>query len=209
MPASARDPYDTLGVAPSASDQELRAAYRHLVQLHHPDHNGGSAESARRFEEVQDAYAEVRRLRQAGGGRAGASGAAGGRAGASGGARARAGASGAQAGADPGLDSRLADMERELREANAARERARRAAREAAAAAASARAAERPADARRATDEELGYVSTDDSFSKIIADARDELFGRVTEARESPAAKRVGDLLDELAAKLKGEGPEK
>ena len=36
-------------------DDELHAAYRHLVQLHHPDHNNGSPESARRFEAVQEA----------------------------------------------------------------------------------------------------------------------------------------------------------
>src|SRR5205823_14727426 len=59
------DPYVTLGVAPGASEEELRAAYRRLVQLHHPDHNGGSAESTRRFEEIQGAYARIRRLREA------------------------------------------------------------------------------------------------------------------------------------------------
>ncbi|MGH2872692.1 MAG: J domain-containing protein, partial [Solirubrobacteraceae bacterium] len=57
------DPYLTLGVDPSAGEEELHAAYRRLVQRHHPDHNGGSAESARRFELVQEAYAEVRRRR--------------------------------------------------------------------------------------------------------------------------------------------------
>ncbi len=60
----------------------------------------------------------------------------------------------------------MADLERELREANAAKERARRAAREAA------RAGADPEDLRqrfrRATDEELGYVTTDDTFSKIL-----------------------------------------
>src|SRR5256885_11061052 len=55
------DPYATLGLSPSATDAELRAAYRRLVQLHHPDHNGGSAESARRFEAGQGAYAAGRR----------------------------------------------------------------------------------------------------------------------------------------------------
>ncbi|MGB0093634.1 MAG: J domain-containing protein, partial [Solirubrobacteraceae bacterium] len=61
-----RDPYQTLGVGPTVSDRELRSAYRRLVLLHHPDHNGGSAESARRFEEIQEAYAQVTRLRAQG-----------------------------------------------------------------------------------------------------------------------------------------------
>ncbi|HWE33208.1 MAG TPA: J domain-containing protein [Solirubrobacteraceae bacterium] len=174
------DPYQTLGVGAGASDADVRAAYRRLVQLHHPDHNGGSPESARKFEAVQEAYAEVRRLRAGGTAR-----------------------SAAHASDDSSLGQRLADIERELREANAARERARQAAREAAAAA---RGTERP-DARRASDEELGYVSTDDSFTKILADARDQLFGSASDAGAAarPAAHRVADLLDELAAKLRGE----
>ena len=36
------DPYKVLGISHSASDAEIRAAYRRQVQLHHPDHNGGS-----------------------------------------------------------------------------------------------------------------------------------------------------------------------
>jgi len=43
MPEPIRDPYQTLGVDAGASDAELHAAYRRMVQLHHPDHNGGSA----------------------------------------------------------------------------------------------------------------------------------------------------------------------
>jgi hypothetical protein len=62
-------------------------------------------------------------------------------------------------------------MERELREkAQAARERAKRAAREAAAAASRSR-----PKAERPSDEELGYVKTDDSFGKIIADGLDDV----------------------------------
>jgi DnaJ-class molecular chaperone len=220
MPARDRDPYEVLGIGADASDAELRAAYRRLVQLHHPDHNGGSAEAARRFEEVQDAYAQIKQLRMGGpagtgprragassggaGASAGKPGASSGRAGASAGAArgsaGTAGASGAAArsrtAADPDLDARLAEMERDLREAHLARERARQAAREAAA-----------KTFRRPSDEELGYVKTDDSFSKILADARDELSDRFAEASEHPAAKRVGDLIDELAAKLTGESP--
>jgi DnaJ-class molecular chaperone len=182
--ASALNPYETLGVGPDASDAQIRTAYRRLVQLHHPDHNAGSAESARRFEEVQEAYARIRELRKGGSRRT--TGSEGPRAGT------RAGASGA--GADPAVDARLEDLERQLREAQVAREQARRAARDAAAAS---------TGYKRPSDEELGYVTTDDSFSKIIADARDELADRLTVAREHPVAQRVSDLLDELASKLK------
>jgi curved DNA-binding protein CbpA len=204
----AGDPYLTLGVAASAPDAEVRAAYRRLVQLHHPDHNGGSAESARRFEEVQEAYAEVRKLRASGARPAGG-------ARSSGGAR-RAG--GRPSGGDPGLDARMADLERELREAKLARERARRAAREAAAGEARERAAARARDREGgASDEELGYIKTDDTFSKILSDARDELFGRAgevrdgvrEEVREHRVRDNVADLIDDLASRLRGEKPDK
>ena len=58
-----RSPYQTLGVPPTATDAQLRAAYRRLVQLHHPDHNHNSPESTRRFEQVQEAYAQILRER--------------------------------------------------------------------------------------------------------------------------------------------------
>jgi curved DNA-binding protein CbpA len=187
--AAARDPYVVLGVAKDAPEAEIRAAYRRLVQLHHPDHNGGSPESARRFEEVQDAYAEVRRVRSAGGAHTASAG------------------SGARASAprpDSDLDARLADIERKLREANAARERARKAAREAAREARSD--ASRPP---RASDDELGYVETDDSFMKILSDARDEIFGMASDARdgvrERRVADRAADALEDIAARLRGE----
>jgi DnaJ-class molecular chaperone len=198
MAGGVHDPYEILGVSRSASDAELRAAYRRLVQLHHPDHNAGSPESARRFEEVQDAYAAVTDQR-----RTGASSAT---------APPRRRAASPQGGAapprggapsDPGLESRLADLERQLREANAARERAVRAAREAARESAATRAP------RRASDEELGYVSTDDSFSKILSDAAAELSDRFSDAREHPVSKRVSDLIDELGSKLTGEPPKR
>ena len=163
-----------LGVSPDASETELHSAYRRLVQLHHPDHNGGSPESARRFEEVEEAYARIREQRK----------------------RAPGASHDAPPAADvdPEVESRLADLERELKEAQAAREQARRAAREAAA-----------ATHRRPTDEELGYVHTDDTFGKVLADARVEFSERLAEARDTSAGKRLTDLIDELAAKLTGE----
>ncbi len=82
-------------------------------------------------------------------------------------------------------------MEQQIRDAHRARERAQRAAREAAAEAA-VEAGERPSD------EELGYVKTDDSFSKIFADARSELAQRFSDRSEHSLAKRLTDLIDEL-----------
>src|SRR5437588_1380473 len=106
MPASQADPYKTLGVDPGASDAELRAAYRRLVQLHHPDHNQGSSAAARRFEEVQDAYAQIARLRRM---------------------TLHVDQEAPRSTVDPEVESRLADIERQVREAHAARERARQA----------------------------------------------------------------------------------
>lgn len=188
MPGAHPDPFAVLGVRADAPEAEIRRAYRRLVQLHHPDHNGGSLEAARRFEEVQEAYAEVMRSRRA----------------APPPPRAASPPPPPPRAGDPSVEARLADIEREVREAHAARERARQAAREAAAAAASS------AGERRPSDEELGYVHTDDSFSQILADARSELASRIgeglDEAYTHPVAKRVSDLIDELTARLTGEG---
>jgi len=190
------DPYSTLGVAASATDAELRAAYRRLVQLHHPDHNGGSAESARRFEEVQEAYAEARRRRAAGTTTGSGSASAGA------GRRASTGAAGPAPNGDPNLDARIAAMEQELKGARDARERAAKEAR---------RATEesirdvREMAGKRPSDEDLGYFSTTDSFSQILDDAAAELGERFTEARDSPAGHRVSDLIDELTHRLTGD----
>jgi curved DNA-binding protein CbpA len=215
---SSSDPYTTLGVGPGASDAELRAAYRRLVQLHHPDHNGGSPESARRFEEVQEAYAHVRELRRrgdaAGAPRPGAARSTGQRRDPS--SSGRPGGASPPPRADPDLESRLAEMERDLRAARAARDQALREAREAA------RQAAQSGGEARPSDEELGYVTTDDSFSKILADAAAGLSEHLADARlehladarlehladavrEKPVTKRVADLIDELGARLTGE----
>lgn len=49
------DPYDVLGVAPDATEDEIRAAYKRLAQRHHPD-KGGRPE---RMAEINDAYEAI------------------------------------------------------------------------------------------------------------------------------------------------------
>ena len=99
-----RDPYRVLGVPPTASAEELHDAYRKLIKLHHPDRNGGSAESTARFQEIQAAYDDVR-------------------------SRPR-GASAARASSES-VEERMAKLEGEVRDAHAEREKAREAARKA------------------------------------------------------------------------------
>lgn len=156
-----RDPYHVLGVSPGASSEELHDAYRRLVKLHHPDRNGGSEQSARRFAEIQEAYEEVR-------------------------ARPRPARPHRAAEAAESIRERMATLEHELREAQAARERARRSAREAA----------------RDADSEPTPVTTEDSFGKILGDIRDELADRISEGRRHPSVQRVSELIDDVVSRL-------
>ncbi len=169
-PDRSTDPYAVLEVARDASDAEVRAAYRRQVLRHHPDHNGGSVESARRFEAVQAAYAQVLAERKEAG---------------------RPGRSGRAASApafDPTIEARIAAMERELHKQRLAQAAARQAA------AAEAAAAERADATRRPTPEELGYITTDDSVTKILEDAERDLAERWSRSRDEPLSKRLTDF---------------
>ena len=50
------DPYKTLGVAPGASQQEIKQAYRNLAKDLHPDRHPDDPKAAERFKEVSAAY---------------------------------------------------------------------------------------------------------------------------------------------------------
>ncbi len=48
--------YDTLGVAKTATPEELKKAYRGLVRQYHPDKNPGDEAAEAKFKEIQQAY---------------------------------------------------------------------------------------------------------------------------------------------------------
>ncbi len=65
------DPYQVLGVSPSASDEEVKKAYRELARKYHPDNyqNNPLADLAEeKMKEVNEAYDAINRQRSGGGG---------------------------------------------------------------------------------------------------------------------------------------------
>jgi molecular chaperone DnaJ len=51
-----RDYYDVLGVLRTASEQEIKSAYRKLALQYHPDRNPGNREAEEMFKEAAEAY---------------------------------------------------------------------------------------------------------------------------------------------------------
>src|ERR1041384_6454785 len=53
---SKRDYYDILGVGKSASNDEIKKAYRKVAMQYHPDRNPGDKGSEEKFKEAAEAY---------------------------------------------------------------------------------------------------------------------------------------------------------
>ena len=53
---SKRDYYEILGVSKTASDGEMKSAFRKLAMVYHPDRNPGDKEAELKFKELNEAY---------------------------------------------------------------------------------------------------------------------------------------------------------
>lgn len=60
------DPYGILGVNSSASDEEISRAYKKLAKKYHPDLNPGNTRAAERMGQINQAYDEIKAMRQSG-----------------------------------------------------------------------------------------------------------------------------------------------
>jgi len=55
-----QDPYKVLGVSPDASDEEVKKAYRDLTKKYHPDLNPGDEDAARKMNDINAAYDQIK-----------------------------------------------------------------------------------------------------------------------------------------------------
>ena len=65
------DPYKILGVSKDATDDEIKQAYRRLAKQYHPDRNPGDEAAAKKMQQINAAYEQIKNpaaYKQPGGG---------------------------------------------------------------------------------------------------------------------------------------------
>ncbi len=60
------NPYDVLGVPPSASDEQIAKAYKRLAKKYHPDLHPGDQSAAEQMGRINRAYDDIKAMRQRG-----------------------------------------------------------------------------------------------------------------------------------------------
>ncbi len=55
-----KDPYQILGIPPTATEDEIKTAYRKLAKKYHPDLNPGDKQAEEKMREINDAYDRIK-----------------------------------------------------------------------------------------------------------------------------------------------------
>ena len=63
-----KNPYEVLGIPPTATDDEVKKAYRRMAMKYHPDKVANAGEQVRqqatdKFRSINDAYEHIKTLR--------------------------------------------------------------------------------------------------------------------------------------------------
>jgi curved DNA-binding protein CbpA len=58
--ALSKKAFDVLGLKPNAKNEAIKARFKELAKLHHPDSNGGDRSSEERFSEIMQAYKQLK-----------------------------------------------------------------------------------------------------------------------------------------------------
>ncbi len=61
------DPFQTLGVSPSSTEDEIKSAYRKLAKKYHPDLHPDSTTAEAKMKEINEAYSECMKIKKGGG----------------------------------------------------------------------------------------------------------------------------------------------